>query len=335
MFPGKLDDELIGWADVVVATCDDACPVIPGKRYVAWNVSDPKHQPLARVREIRDEIDRRVRELVAELDRPAATQSELGARFAALHEGEPFVIPNPWDAGSARVLQALGFPALATTSSGFAFTLGRLDGSVTLAEVEAHVAALCAGVEIPVAVDLENGYGAEPQDAAEAVRRAAAAGAVGGSIEDWDPRGYLYERAHAVERIAAAVEAARGLGFPFVLVARAENHIRGNPDLEDTIGRLQAFAEAGADCLYAPGLATVDEIRAVCSSVSKPVNVLARSELTLQEIVGAGAQRISVGGGLAWVAVKALADAATAIRAGDLSPLAARVPLGEWLAAPG
>ena len=261
----------------------------------------------------------------------APTQQERGARFAALHEGEPFVIPNPWDAGSARVLEALGFPALTTTSSGFAFTLGRLDGSTSLEEVEAHVASLVAAVEVPVAVDLENGYGPRPEDAAQAVRRAAAAGAVGGSIEDWDRRGFLYERAQAAERVAAAAEAAHGLGFPFVLTGRAENHLRGVPDLDDTIAHLQAYEAAGADCLYAPGLTSVEEIRAVCSALSKPVNVLARPGLSLAAIVDAGAQRVSVGGGLTWVAVRAMADAALAIRAGDLSPLAARVPLAEWL----
>lgn len=262
------------------------------------------------------------------------SQAERGRRFAALHEGAPFVIPNPWDAGSARVLEALGFPALTTTSSGFAFTLGRLDGATTLDEVEAHVGAVSTAVAIPVAVDLENGYGPEPEHAAEAVRRAAVAGAVGGSIEDWDPRGFLYDSGPAVERIAAAVEAARGLGFPFVLTARAENHIRGNPDLGDTIARLQAFEAAGADCLYAPGLTSVEDIHAVCSSVSRPVNVLARPGLTLAAIVEAGAQRVSVGGGLTWIAVKAMADAAVALREGDLSPLVARLPLAEWLGPP-
>ncbi|HEY7017539.1 MAG TPA: isocitrate lyase/phosphoenolpyruvate mutase family protein, partial [Gaiellaceae bacterium] len=193
--------------------------------------------------------------------------------FRALHEGEPFVIPNPWDAGSAQVLQRLGFEALATTSSGFAFTLGRSDGSVTLDEVAAHVAAVDGASGLPVSVDLENGYGPEPETAARAIRRVAEAGAVGGSIEDYDPAGRLYEHDHAVERVAAAVEAARGLDLPFTLTARAENHIRGNPDLEDTIARLQAFEAAGADVLYAPGLHGVDEIRAVCDAVSKPVNV--------------------------------------------------------------
>jgi 2-methylisocitrate lyase-like PEP mutase family enzyme len=260
-------------------------------------------------------------------------QERKAAAFADLHAGEPFVIPNPWDAGSARVLAALGFEALATTSSGFAFTLGRLDGGVTLDEMVEHTAALDAATELPVSVDLENGYGPDPEDAARAVARVAEAGAVGGSIEDYDrDLARLYEPNAAAERVAAAVQAARSLGFPFTLTARAENHIRGNPDLDDTIARLQAFAGAGADVLYAPGLRTVEEIRAVCGAVSKPVNVLALGGLSLAEIVGAGAQRVSVGGGLTWVAVKALADAATAIRdGGDLSALTARVPLGDWL----
>ena len=181
-------------------------------------------------------------------------REQKGARFRALHEGEPFVIPNPWDAGSARVLAALGFQALATTSSGFAFTLGRLDGGATLDEVCAHAADLDRASELPVSVDLENGYGTDPTSVALAIARIAEAGAVGGSIEDYDPAGRLYEPSEAVERVAAAVEAARRLDFPFVLTARAENHIRGNPDLEDTIARLQAYEAAGADCLYAPGL---------------------------------------------------------------------------------
>jgi 2-methylisocitrate lyase-like PEP mutase family enzyme len=261
------------------------------------------------------------------------TQAAKGERFRDLHAGEPFVIPNPWDAGSARVLAALGFQALASTSSGFAFTLGRLDGGATLDEVVAHAADLDRATGLPVSVDLENGYGAHPEDAALAITRVAEAGAVGGSIEDFDPEGRIYERDHAVERIAAAVGAARALDFPFTLTARAENHIRGNPDLEDTIARLRAFEEAGADVLYAPGLRTTDEIRAVCDAVSRPVNVLALPGLTVPEIVEAGGQRISVGGGLTWVAVKAMADAAAELRdTGDLSLLSARVPLGEWLA---
>ena len=260
-------------------------------------------------------------------------QEQKAETFQALHAGEAFVLPNPWDAGSARVLAALGFKALATTSSGFAFTLGRLDGSVTLDEVVEHTASLDLATDLPVSVDLENGYGSKPEAAALAITRAAKAGAVGGSIEDFDPGGHIYELEHAVERVAAAVEAARGLGFPFMLTARAENHIRGNPDLADTIARLQAFERAGADVLYAPGLRSAEEIRAVCEAVTKPMNVLAVPKLPLGEVVAAGARRISVGGALTWVAVSALAEAASAIRdAGDFSRLGARLPLDDWLA---
>ena len=250
--------------------------------------------------------------------------------FQALHEGDPFVIPNPWDAGSAKVLARLGFKALASTSSGFAFTLGRRDGDVTLDEVIEHTKALDSATQLPVSVDLENGYGAAPADAALAVARAADAGAVGGSIEDWDPSGRLYDVAHASERVAAASECARGLRF--TLTARAENHIRGNPDLDDTIARLQAYERAGADVLYAPGLKSTDEIRAVCEAVSKPVNVLARPNLSFAEITSAGAQRVSVGGALTWVALAGLVSAAQAIRDdGDFSALAASVEVDEWL----
>lgn len=259
-------------------------------------------------------------------------QREKAEAFRALHAGEGFVIPNPWDAGSACVLAALGFKALATTSSGFAFTIGRQDGGVTLDEAIEHAATLDRATGLPVSVDLENGYGPDPASVAMAIARVAEAGAVGGSIEDYDPEGYLYERSHAVDRISAAVEAARGVDFPFTLTARAENHIRGNPDLDDTIARLQAFEEAGADVLYAPGLETLDEIRAVCSAVSRPVNVLALGELSLTELIEAGAQRVSVGGGLTWVAVGAMAAAATGIRdTGDLSSLAIELPLERWL----
>jgi len=259
-------------------------------------------------------------------------QSEKGAAFRALHAGPAFIIPNPWDAGSARVLAALGFRALATTSSGFAFTLGRRDGGVSLDEVVAHTAALDLATELPVSVDLENGYGSEPERVALAITRVADAGAVGGSIEDFDPDGFLYERDRAADRIAAAAGAARGLPFPFTLTARAENHIRGNPELSDTIVRLQAFEEAGADVLFAPGLRGVEEIRAVCDAVSKPVNVLAVPGLSVAEIAEAGARRISVGGGLTRVAIDAMAVAATAILdSGDLTVLAGRPPFDRWL----
>ena len=261
------------------------------------------------------------------------SQEEKAGAFRALHEGEPFVIPNPWDAGSARVLEALGFEALATTSSGFAFTLGRLDGNATLDEVVAHVDALVRATDLPVSVDLENGYATDAAGVARAIERIAEAGAVGGSIEDWDPAGRLYGRGEAVERLAAAVEVVRGLPFPFVLTARAENHIRENPNLADTIARLQAYETAGADVLYAPGLRTVEEIRDVCAAVSRPVNVLAFGDLSFAEIAGAGAQRVSVGGGLTWVAAGAFAEAARAIREdGDFSSLAMRIPLRDWFA---
>jgi 2-methylisocitrate lyase-like PEP mutase family enzyme len=259
-------------------------------------------------------------------------QREKGERLAALHAGEPFVIPNPWDAGSARVLAALGFEALATTSSGFAFTLGRLDGGVTLDELVEHVRALNEATELPVSVDLENGYGPEPEDAARAIRRAAEAGAVGGSIEDFDPEDGIYERDRAVERVAAAVEAATALDFPFTFTARAENQIRGNPDLDDTIARLRAYEEAGADVLYAPGLRNAEEVRAVCEAVGRPVNVLAHPGLSLAEVVAAGAQRVSVGGSLAWAAAEAMVEAAEAARDnGDFSGLRGYGRVREWI----
>jgi len=260
-------------------------------------------------------------------------QEKKALEFRALHAGKAFVIPNPWDVGSARVLAALGFKALATTSSGFAFTLGRLDGLTTLDEVVEHAAVLDQATDLPLSVDLENGYGPDPKTAALAIRRIAEVGAVGGSIEDYDPAGRIYELHHAAQRVAAATEAARGLDFPFTLTARAENHIRGHPDLKDTVARLRAFEDAGADVLYAPGLRTVDEIRAVCEAVSKPVNVLAVRGLSFADLVAAGARRVSLGGSLTWVAVRAMADAAVAIRdAGDFSALGVRLPLDDWLA---
>jgi 2-methylisocitrate lyase-like PEP mutase family enzyme len=186
---------------------------------------------------------------------------------------------------------------------------------------------------LPVSVDLENGHGPEPEQAALAITRVAEAGAVGGSIEDYDPEDRIYEFDHAVERVAAACEAAKRLDFPFTLTARAENQIRGNPDLDDTIARLVAYEGAGADVLYAPGLRSGDQIRAVCEATTKPVNVLAHPGLSMSEIVDAGGRRISVGGGLTWVAVGAMAAAAQKIRDdGDFSSLAAPDPFDEWLA---
>jgi 2-methylisocitrate lyase-like PEP mutase family enzyme len=255
--------------------------------------------------------------------------SPRSSEFRALHEGEPFLIPNPWDAGSARMLEELGFNALATTSSGFAFTLGRADGDVTLDEVIDHTRTLAAAVSIPVAVDLENGYGRAAADAARAVRAAAEAGAAGGSIEDWDAEAGLYPLDEAVERIAAAADAARETGF--VLAARAENHIRGNPDLDDTIARLRAYERAGADVLYAPGIRG-DEIRGVCSAVTRPVNVLAFPGMKAADVFAAGAQRISIGGQLTWVAAAAAAEAAVTLRdTGDFDALKARLQGADWL----
>jgi 2-methylisocitrate lyase-like PEP mutase family enzyme len=260
------------------------------------------------------------------------TQAEKGAAFAALHQGEPFVIPNPWDAGSARVLESLGFKALATTSSGFAYTLGRADGKATLDEVIEHTRLLAAASALPVSVDLENGHGPSHANATEAIARAGTAGAVGGSIEDYDPDAGLYAPEQAAERVAAAVEAARALPFPFTLTARAENHIRGNPDLDDTIARLQAYERAGADVLYAPGLRTAEEVRTVCDAVGRPVNVLAHKGLTMREIAAAGGQRVSVGGALTWVAMNAMVEAAERIRDdGDFSALTGAGRIREWL----
>jgi 2-methylisocitrate lyase-like PEP mutase family enzyme len=259
-------------------------------------------------------------------------QQEKGAAFRALHAGPTFVIPNPWDVGSARLLESLGFKALATTSSGFAFTLGRQDGGATLNDVATHVTRLAEATDLPISVDMENGYGAQPERAAAAVRRIAAAGAVGGSIEDWDRAGgFIYELPLAVERVTAAVEAARALHFPFTFTARAENHVHGHDDLDDTIARLQAFERAGADVLFAPGLATLDAVRRVCQAVSKPVNVLARRTFTVAQLAEAGARRLSVGGGLTWIAADALVHAATAIRdTGDFSVLQSSNPTAGW-----
>ena len=255
------------------------------------------------------------------------SQAEKAEAFRALHAGDPFVIPNPWDGGSARVFEKLGFRALATTSSGFAFTLGRLDGGVTLDEVVDHVRLLATVTELPVSVDLEDGFG----DPAEAIRRVAEAGAVGGSIEDWGPDEGIRPLETAVERLVPAIDAARALGFPFTLTARAENHIRGNPDLDDTIARLRAYEEAGADVLYAPGLRNGHEIRAVVEAVGRPLNVLAHPRMTMDEILGAGAQRVSVGGYLAFVALGAVVDAGKDIlHAGDFSAFLRAANPRDW-----
>jgi len=251
-----------------------------------------------------------------------ATQADKAECFRALHQrADAFIIPNPWDAGSARLLAALGFEALATTSSGFAYSLGRADGEVSLDETLTHCRALCAATDLPVSVDLENGYGHAPEAAAAAITRAAETGVVGGSIEDYRNDGgnesaAIYDFDLAVERVAAAVEAARSLPVAFTLTARAENLIRGRDDLDDTIRRLQAFERAGADVLYAPGLKTLTQVRSVCESVGKPVNVLGTmvDGATLEGLAEAGAKRISVGGALARAAWAPVLAAATEMR---------------------
>lgn len=239
------------------------------------------------------------------------TQREKAERFRALHEGPgAFLIPNPWDAGSARLLEGLGFEALATTSAGFAQTLGRLDGSVTLEEKLAHCRLLADVTDVPLSADLENGFADDPEAVAGTIRRAAEAGVVGGSIEDYSGE-RIYDFAHAVERVQAAVAAARSLDFPFTLTARAENLLRGRQDLDDTIRRLQAFSDAGADVLYAPGLRTLDEVREVCGAVDKPVNVLAPflRGVTVAELADAGVRRVSIGSALANAVLGTLLDA--------------------------
>lgn len=241
------------------------------------------------------------------------TAAEKAAAFRALHERPgAFVIPNPWDAGTARLLASLGFEALATTSLGLANSLGRVDGTngVSRAQVIENCRAIAAATELPVNADLENGYADEPRAAAEIIRLAAAAGVSGGSIEDatGDPSRPIYEFAHAVERVQAAVEVARALPVPFMLTARAENLLHGRPDLDDTIRRLQAFEKAGADVLYAPGVRDLATIRTVVSSVTRPVNVVmsaADPDLTVAQLASVGVKRISVGGALSRLALAA------------------------------
>jgi 2-methylisocitrate lyase-like PEP mutase family enzyme len=256
------------------------------------------------------------------------TQAEKGEAFRALHErAEAFIIPNPWDIGTARLLAHLGFEALATTSAGYAFSVGRPDSTVSREETLAHVAAIVSATDLPVSADLENGFGDAPEAAAETIRLAAAAGLAGGSIEDLPGRSGatasggsgtgVYDIAHAADRIRAAAEVVRNLPFRFTLTARAENFIAGNPDLKDTIARLQAYQEAGADVLYAPGLTSKDDIAAVVRAVDRPVNVLMGlqgSQLSLAELSALGVKRISVGSALSRAALGAFLRAAEEMR---------------------
>lgn len=251
------------------------------------------------------------------------TQAEKAATFKALHAGPGvLVLGNPWDAGTARLLTGLGYAALSTTSAGLAFALGRRDGtaSITRDEALANARAIVEATHLPVAADLENGYGHAPRDAAETIRLAAEAGLVGGSIEDatGDEASPIYDFEHAVKRVAAAVAAARALPFPFMLVARAENYLHSRPDLDDTIRRLQAFESAGAEVLYAPGITRPEEIRTLCASVSKPVNVLMGikgvAPLSVTELGALGVRRISVGSGFSRAALTAFLHAAREVR---------------------
>jgi 2-methylisocitrate lyase-like PEP mutase family enzyme len=247
-------------------------------------------------------------------------QSDKAARFRALHAGPgAFVIANPWDAGSARVLAALGFPALATSSGAQAGVLGRRDGRVARDEALAHARAIVEATDLPVSADLEKCFGDAPAVVAETIRLAAGTGLVGGSVEDatGDKAKPLYDFAHAVERVAAAAEAARALPVPFTLTARAENFLRGKPDLDDTILRLQAFERAGADVLFAPGLPDLASVRAVCAALGKPFNFMAGIKgktFTVAELEAAGVRRISLATSLYRAAVSGLVEAAREVK---------------------
>jgi 2-methylisocitrate lyase-like PEP mutase family enzyme len=246
-----------------------------------------------------------------------STQAAKAQLFLSLHRpGHPLLMPNPWDPGSAKLLASLGFEALATTSSGFAATLGRLDGSVTRDEAIAHSKAVVEAVEVPVSADLENGFGDDPTAVAETVRQAIETGLAGCSIEDYSrPGDAIYDVSLAVERVTAAAEAAHGGAVHFVLTARAENHVRGRQDLGDTIARLQAFQEAGADVLFAPGVVEPDDVRQLVGAVDRPVNVLVLGGApSISELAALGVARISVGGGFAFAALGAVVEASTELR---------------------
>ena len=247
------------------------------------------------------------------------TQASRAETFRELHRSGTFVIPNPWDVGTARLLAHLGFPALATTSMGYAFSTGRRDSDVGRDDMLAHVASLAATTDLPVSADLENGYGDSPAACAGTIRLSADAGVVGGSIEDatGDPENPIYDLEHAVDRMTAAAEEARSLPFPYTLTGRAENYLHGRPDLADTIARLQRYQEAGADVLYAPGLRRAEEIGEVVRSVDRPVNVLmglTGPSLGVAQLGDLGVRRISVGSALARAALGAFLRAAGELR---------------------
>ena len=250
----------------------------------------------------------------------ALSQVEKAQRFAALHNGpRAFVIPNPWDTGSAIAMAGLGFQALATSSAAAAMVLGRKDGQLSRDEAIAHAHAIVQATDLPVSADLENGFGPTPADAALTIRLAGEIGLMGGSIEDatGDAAKPIYDFAHSVERVAAAAEAARALPAPFILVARTENFIRGVNDLDDTIRRLQAFEQAGADVLFAPGLPSIDAVRMVCAAVKKPVNFMAgikTKSFSVAELEAVGVRRISLATSLYRAAMAGMVAAATEVR---------------------
>ena len=249
-----------------------------------------------------------------------STQAQKAQRFAQLHRSPAlFVMPNPWDAGSAVLLAKLGFEALATSSAACAMALGRRDGEITRDEALAHGRVIAAATDLPVAADLENGFGHAPADAALTIRLAGEVGLVGGSIEDasGDAAKPLYGFNHAVERVAAAAEAARTHVFPFTLTARTENYLRGNPDLDDTIRRLQAFEKAGADVLFAPGLPDLAAVRTVCESLSKPLSFMVSikgKSFSVAELQAAGVRRVSLATSLYRAAMAGLSEAATEVK---------------------
>jgi 2-methylisocitrate lyase-like PEP mutase family enzyme len=250
------------------------------------------------------------------------TQTEKGQAFRALHQrNRTFIIPNPWDIGTARMLAHLGFEALASTSGGYANSIGQRDGAVGREAMIAHVSALASATDLPVSADLENGYADAPEAVGETIRLAAAAGVVGGSIEDASRRAEapIYDLGLAAERVRAAAESAHALNFPFTLTARAENFITGRPDLKDTIQRLQAYQEAGADVLYAPGLTSKEDISTLIRSVDRPVNVLvgfAGATLDLAALSALGVRRVSVGSALARAAIGAFLRGAREMQQG-------------------
>jgi len=267
---------------------------------------------------------------------PMTDQADRARRFLDLHRaGSPLLLPNPWDAGSAALLASLGFEALATTSSGYAATLGRLDGTVTRGDALAHGAAIAAATRLPVSADLENGFADAPADVAGTIRGALAAGLAGASIEDFtgDCDGPIYRLEHAVARIAAAAGAAHDGPVHLVLTARAENHLHGIDDLDDTIARLTAYGEAGADVVYAPGLTRIEDIRRVVAETGRPVNVLAfPGAPPVAGLAAAGVARISVGGAFAFAAIDAVAEAARELREDGTYGYLARARAGSALA---